>query len=211
MKKKKWNIVFKYNYCDGCGRWFSDICSDLLMKTNVNKARWCSNENSQCYNHIKKGTLINNRGFVCYESFFLKKWVAYAGVEKNGHKIPIKRDCSGKIAIMTTRISGTPESDRFIFAVFVVDNWNCGNSETSGNVSSNKLLKIKLPLAIAKTIKFWDYYKTKSGKRIWGCRLHRYLDDELIDKLLHDLYKKHNIKEAKTMLDHLKNNPKKTR
>ena len=210
-QRKKWSIAFKYNYCDGNGRWFSGICSNSQMKTNVSKARWCSNKDSQCYNHIKKGTPIITRGFVCYERLFLKKWIAYAGVEKSGHKIPIKRDCSNKIAIMTTRDPGTPEKDRFIFAVFVVDSWNYGNGMTPGNVSSNKSLKFEISPAIARTIKFWNYYKTKSGKQIWGCRLHRYLDDELIDKLLNDLYKKHNIKEAKDFLDHLKNNQEKAR
>ena len=191
------NIAFKCNFCDGGGKHngigFNGICSDFNIHYNIGIAHhsWCSSENSACYQYyceqISRQELEEEMEYqegVCYESVMLNRWRADAGFHLNGEKKNeprrLKNIQINSLAVLTTRLPFTPESERFIFAVFLVDDGCPGGNRDAGFVTADSKFKMFLPLDKSKTLLYWNYYKNpKHPEKIaWGQGLYRYLPDE---------------------------------
>lgn len=190
------NIAFKCNYCDGGNSkevvGFKDVCSDKTIKYNINVAKhiWCCSSESQCNNYLngeitrkELNDICKEDGFVCYESQMLKFWRAYAGITQNGSNkgkpMTLRNVSTNSLALLTTRLPNTEDEERFIFALFLVDENYEGDNKDEGYVGASPKYRIQLSLDEARKVKFWDYYfnPNKPEKIIFGSGLHRYLTD----------------------------------
>ena len=204
----KCNIAFKCNYCDGglddktVG--FNGICSDEMKHYNIKVAKhvWCSQPENMCNKflsgEITKEELENfyqdtNQEFsksVCYESQLLGLWTAGAGVVQSGKNkgkpMVLKNVSSNSLALLTSKEPQATEEDRFIFALFLVDENHEGNAKSEGFVSAHSKYKMRFSMDEAKKLKFWDYYfnPNKPEKIILGSGLHRYFSDEQAAQVL---------------------------
>lgn len=208
-KPKKYprsNVAFKCNYCDGGASsqqvGFSGVCSDKMMDYNINIANrvWCGSDNSQCLRYLNgeitrddlEGYMEDNNS-VCYESQMLNNWAAFAGIvqtgERKGQPMKLHEVQCNSLAVLTTREPYAAESDRFIFAVFLVDENYEGDSQEEGYVTTNSEYKIKLSSKEAKQMLFWNYHcnDNKPEMIVWSSGLHRYFEDEQAAQILKDI------------------------
>lgn len=202
----KENIAFKCNYCDGGiqenGMGYIGACSDEMIRYNIEVARhdWCCNPNSPCRQYydglISREDLdgfLSQGDFVCYESQMLSKWTAYAGhsLTKDGEQKPMKlgKVQVNSLAILTSREPNSPEKDRFVFAVFLVDEAYEGDNRDAGYVTTSSKYRLSLTMEEAKEILFWNYYhnETSPEKPAWGQGLHRYISDMQAASMLKDI------------------------
>lgn len=202
------NVAFKCNFCDG-GRsdqrvGFYGVCSDAQIHYNILKEKhvWCSNEWSDCARYLsgeisrtELDKLYIRYGSVCYESAMLKDWSAYAGVvhhgARQGEPMRLRQVQTNSLCVLTTRSPSTFEKDRFIFAVFLVDETYEGDKHESGFVTTDSKYRIQLSPDEAGELLFWNYHANNSQpeKPLWGSGLHRYLEDEQAVQILLDLIK----------------------
>ena len=195
------NIAFKCNYCDG-GRnkdriGFRGACSLKLIRNNIFKEnrKWCRQNECPCF-LFYKGEMTRKEldeacedgGYVCYESQLLREWTAYAGYH-GGEPQPIKTDVSNNLCVLTTREPGVHEKDRFIFAVFLVEEYFRGTDYAEGYVSAHPKYRIELSPKQAKKMLFWKYHcnKNSSDRMFWGSGLVRYLEDYQAAQILRDV------------------------
>jgi len=205
---KRMNIAIKCTYCDG-GRskdvvGFSGICSKANMVYNVKTAKrtWCSDPtDSRCRKYLD-GEMTRaeleyeyrNEG-LCYESYMLEQWRAYAGrVQKEGERkgkpMKMKGVQRGSLCILTTRLpDDTGEGDRFIFGVFLIDEYFEGDERDEGYVSADQFYRLSLTPDEAKQMLYWWYHKNgnASEKPKWSQGLHRHINNEESALILRDI------------------------
>ena len=200
------NIAFKCNFCDG-GKsdeqvGYTSACSDDIIYNNIvieNKT-WCSSPKCPCFkynnNEITRKDLdsyCNDGGFVCYESQMLREWKAYAGIvqsgERKGEPMKLNKVQRNSLCVLTTRDPQMVESERYIFAVFLVDETYSGDESDEGYVGTKSKYKIKLSPKECKSMLFWKYHKNGNSpkKTAWNSGLHRYFDDEMAAQILIDI------------------------
>ncbi|MFA9398795.1 MAG: hypothetical protein ACERKV_11095 [Clostridiaceae bacterium] len=219
------NIAFKCNYCDGGNSketvGYKGICSDETIKYNISVAKhvWCSDPESKCNQYLKGNitreelsAICENDGFICYESQMLRLWRAYAGISRHGEKkgkpMKLKNVKINSLAFLTTRLPSAKDKDRFIFAVFLIDENYEGDNKEEGYVASNSKYRIQLSLDEAEKLKFWDYYFNQNNPQriVFGSGLHRYLTDVQAAQILKKIceIKKETPEEelSKEFLDH---------
>lgn len=207
-KQNRANIAFKCNYCDG-GKsavqiGFEGVCSDEMIYNNIkiHNRTWCSSDDCACLhylNHeISRKELdenCTNGGFVCYESQMLREWKALAGIVQNGERKnePMKLHQVGRnsLCVLTTRTPEMTEKERFIFAVFLVDDTYEGDGKEEGYVSTKSKYKIKLSPEEATGLLFWNYHSNGNKAEIpaWSSGLHRYFEDDVAVQILRDISK----------------------
>lgn len=200
------NIAFKCNYCDG-GRnkdriGFRGACSSKLIRNNIVEEHrdWCGQSDCPCFlyytgkitrKELDRG--CEDGGYVCYESQFLRDWTAYAGYyrrgEREGQPKKINTDIYNSLCILTTREPKTYEKDRFIFAVFLVDDYSRGTDYEEGYVSAHPKYRIELSPKQAKKMLFWKYHSNgnSSDRMLWSSGLFRYLEDYQAAQILRDI------------------------
>lgn len=203
----KSNVAFKCTYCNGgqipgASLGFNGVCSDGLIKYNIKEKEqvWCSSENSICKEYlagqISRAELESNLedgGFVCYESVMLRRWAAYAGIYQSGKNkdkpIKLKQVLANSLVVLTTREPNTPESDRFIFGVFLADESYEGDNQAEGYVTAHPKWRIALSPAETQKILFWKYYANDNSpdKAHWGTGLFRYISDEQAVQILQNI------------------------
>lgn len=198
-------IAFKMNYCDG-GQdndhiGFYGICSDAIIKYNIETVKrvWCSNDRCPCKKYfdgkISPEELENQweeKGggdFPCYESALLRDWVAEAGSNADGETSrKIRGAEENHLCVLTTVRPNMPESDRIVFALFIIRKVFEGDDENPGFVAAGDTddwyLEFR-PREVHK-LKFWDVYQNPNApQRIqWGSGLFRYFDDATAVKFL---------------------------
>ena len=202
------NIAFKCNYCDG-GKsletiGFNGLCSEEMIRYNIKTAKhiWCSSE-SPCRQYydgsiVSYANLVDKvnkdeNGVACYESVMLRDWRASAGItqtgENKGRPMRLMRVQLNSLAVLTTRLPYDSDEDRFIFAVFLVDETHEGNARDEGYVSTDSKYKIQMTPAEAQKLKFWNYYFCENAPEVikFGSGLHRYLSDEQAAQILRDI------------------------
>lgn len=195
------NIAFKCNYCDG-GKsdkivGYRGICSDETIRYNINTAKhvWCSQKENICYKYLQdevsrkevckyyeaaKGDFSKS---VCCESQMLEIWSAGAGITQNGGEkgkpMSIKNVKANNLALLTTILPNAEEKDRFIFAVFLINESYEGDSRNEGYVTANPKYRMELSPEETRKLKFWDYYynSLKPEKIFIGSGQHRYFTD----------------------------------
>jgi len=195
------NIAFKCNYCDG-GKseeivGYKGVCSDETIKYNIKTAKhvWCRQPENMCYKYLQGEISREEIGkfydetksefgkSVCCESQMLELWKAGAGITQNadGKSKPmsLKNARANSLAVLTTKLPRAKDQDRFIFAVFLIDEDYEGDIKGEGHLGSNPKYRIQLSLEEAKELKFWNYYFNPKNpeKIILGSGLHRYLTD----------------------------------
>ncbi|VDN47260.1 conserved protein of unknown function [Petrocella atlantisensis] len=200
------NIAFKCNFCDG-GKsdkqvGFDGVCSDSIIHNNieVEHRTWCSSENSACLDYYKGeisreelDAKCNDGGFVCYESQMLREWKALAGIVQNGDRkgepMKLHQVQNNSLCVLTTRNPETTERERFIFAVFLVDDTYEGDNMDEGYVSTTSKYKLKLSPVEAEKMLFWNYHfnGSKPEMPVWSSGLHRYFQDNVAVQILNDI------------------------
>ena len=202
------NIAFKCNYCDG-GKsdaqiGFNGVCSDPVIHNNINieKRTWCSVDYCACYKYLQ-GEITRKEldhecldgGFVCYESQMLRDWKALAGIvqsgERKGEPMKLHMVQRNSLCVLTTRDPDSVETNRYIFALFLVDETYEGDSHDEGYVTTSSPYKIKLSPAEAHKMLFWNYHANNNQphKALWSSGLHRYFDDCEAVQILQDVSK----------------------
>jgi hypothetical protein len=120
---------------------------------------------------------------VCYESQMLEIWNAGAGITQNGDEKgkpkSLRNVKVNSLALLTTKLPHAEDEDRFIFAVFLIDENYAGDNKNQGYVGANPKYRMQLSIDEAKKLKFWDYYFNinKPDKVKLGSGLHRYFTD----------------------------------
>ena len=201
------NIAFKCNYCNG-GKsseriGFHGVCSEAVIRYNIKEKNhvWCSSPDSPCrqyydgmissYSELED--VFNRDGSVCYESAMLRDWSAFAGIthtgENKGRPMKLKQVQINSLAVLTTRLPNEPEENRFIFAVFLVDDTYEGDAREEGYVSTTSRYKIEMMPNEAQKLRFWNYYSCPNAPDVvkFGSGLHRYLSDEQATQILRDI------------------------
>ena len=213
------NIAVKCNFCDGGSSeeciGFKDVCSDECIHYNIERAKhvWCSTE-SPCKKYFD-GEISQKEldmTFSCYESKMLLDWKCCAGVIRNGYDsgrpmklLHVRKD---RLVILTTRDPETKDRDRYIFAVFLIDEYFEGDEKDEGYVQCHSRWHIELKPDEAHQILFWNYYVNQNapGRIVFGSGLHRYISDIKAAQILRDIVqvkKDATEKEfAKEFLDH---------
>lgn len=203
---EKPNIAFKCNYCDGGikenGIGFYGVCSDAIIYNNieVEHKTWCSAEECPCMQfmngqitRMELEDVLANGDLVCYESQMLRGWKAMAGIVQNGDRKGRPMHLSGvqtnSLCVLTTREPYTTEEERFIFAVFLVDQTYDGDDLDEGFVSTQSKYKIKLTTEQAHQMPFWRYHANEKQPEVavWSSGLHRYINDEQATQILKDI------------------------
>lgn len=219
--KNPMNVAFKCTYCDG-GRTenrigFDGLCSDDNITTNIrNKRDWC-NTGPICIRRYRREItrqefieLASSGATLCHECKIFKNWKVCAGTINHGRRagtpITLRRTAPNKLAVLTTRLPGSIEEERIIFAVFVIGLSYAGDEIEEGFVLSNKDYRIELTPAEAKKMLFWKYYSNKNTDAVlWGTGLYRYLDDRTAVKILQDIVRVKSETDsagAKTLLEY---------
>lgn len=201
------SVAFKCNFCDGGASatciGFRGKCSDSMIRYNIEQAKhvWCST-GSVCKSyydgHIDRAELAayhdpNSWYSACYESSFFDTWSMSAGIyqtgENAGKPMHLNRIHKGSLAVMTTRKPSDKESDRFIFAVFLIKDAYSGDDQDEGTVTADPVWRIELAPGQAERILFWNYYfnERKPEKIVFGSGLHRYLTDIEAAQILRDI------------------------
>ena len=204
---ERMNIAFKCNFCDGgCNSeriGYNGVCSFEMIRNNIltEKRAWCSNPDSDCYLYLT-GDLtrrdLDSRwlsgGFGCYESQMLRDWRAFAGVYQTGKlagkPMRLTKVKPLSLCILTTRDPyPSSEDERYIFAVFLVDDAFVGDNIREGCISANAEYRIELTPKEAHKMKFWQYHSNGNSpeKAAWGHGLHRYIDVRESANILFDI------------------------
>lgn len=200
------NIAFKCNFCDGCQSdtqiGFDGVCSDAIILNNVKveNRTWCNSDESACRRYLlgeitrsELDALCQGDGFVCYESQMLRDWKAFAGIvqtgENKGKPMKLNQVQSKSLCVLTTRDPQSSEEERYIFAVFLVDETYEGDGKEAGYVTTNSEYKIKLTPKEGRKSLFWNYHANDNQPKVavWNSGLHRYLEDEQAFQILRDI------------------------
>jgi len=205
-KMARANIAFKCNYCDG-GKsdkqvGFEGVCSDSIINNNIaiERRTWCNSEDCACLDYyngkISREELdahCDDGGFVCYESQMLRDWKALAGIVQNGDRkgepMKLHQVQNNSLCVLTTRNPGSSENERYIFAVFLVDDTYEGDNRDEGYVSTTSKYKLKLSPTEAQKMLFWNYHCNSNNPDIpaWNSGLHRYFQDDVAALILRDI------------------------
>lgn len=199
------NIAFKCTYNDGGveenGIGFTNVCSDALIRKHAKKEGiWCSNEGCPCKDYYdgkisrrQLEAIQKDGGWACYESVMLIDWIAEAGTHRpskysEGIPLSIKNAYKNSLAVLTTRVPGTKEKDRFIFAVFIIDDFFEGDEDKTGNVQAHPRYRMQFTLEEGKKLPFWKYHANKNQppKPLWGTGLFRYIAEDEGVQILRD-------------------------
>lgn len=207
-KVEKANIAFKCNFCDGgCSIdniGYKGVCSDEIIKHNIEVRghKACNNAESYCFKYyngiITREDLedfMKVNGSVCYESKMLINWEAHAGysLTKENYLKPmtLPRVQTHSLCVLTTRLPYMDEKDRFIFAVFLVDDTFVGNDKNDGYVTTSSKFRLSFSMEEAQKLKYWNYCvnSNKPEKISWNQGLYRYIDDVQVSQILRDIVK----------------------
>ncbi len=193
------HVAFKCTYCDG-GKTnerigFAGVCSDAIMRYNViDQGRvWCRDRDCPCRKHLNGEIRRNELEWPCNESRMLQDWRAGAGTYhtgvKRGEPIVMKEVGANCLAVLTTRRPDTSEAERFIFAVFLVDEAYEGDHRKEGYVSAHPEFRIELASKEAQGLLYWRYYANSASpsQPRWGTGLFRYLDARVSAQILRDV------------------------
>ena len=201
------NVAFKCNFNDG-GKTadsigYCSVCSDPVIENNiaVEKRNWCTQPECACMQYYngeitrrELDSYCEDGGFVCYESQMLREWTAYAGAYTSGEKIgepmKLRNVQKNSLAVLTTRKPVSEEKDRFIFALFLVDDFDegDGDNEQGAYVSTKSIYKLVFSEKECRKLLFWNYHANDNDPAhpAWASGLFRYIDDNKAVQILRD-------------------------
>lgn len=187
------HVAIKCTYNDGDEDYyvgFNGTCSKDIIKWNIEQGRvWCSEEDCECRKYYDNGFEGKPPKDPCWESHLFRDWKFGAGWYHTGKKagtpIHLANVEAGKIAILTTRFPNDAEIDRKIIGFFKIGRVT-NNPDEETIMYADEKFRLRLPMEEAKELYFWDYYSTKNGA-VWGSGLIRYLNDEIVARILVDI------------------------
>lgn len=129
-----------------------------------------------------------------WETYMVEQiWKAMAGIvqhgENKGKPMKLNQVQTNSLCVLTTRDPRSKEEDRYIFAVFLVDDSYEGDGRDEGYVSTTSEYKIKLTPTEARSLLFWNYHANDNHPEVavWSSGLHRYFQDEQAVQILRDI------------------------
>lgn len=162
------NVAFKVTYNDND---WSAVCSPNVADFNFQNRTWCGiqgefKDNCQS-NRFKE---VTDDFYPCMDSVALKKLTFYAGhFHGEAHNNEPKRALNikiGKLALFTSREPGTPENERFIFAIGQINDISL--SDDYGEAPYELFHCDKETAVIFKSNyrpKFWNYYRNPNTNK----------------------------------------------
>ena len=196
-------IAFKMNFCDGGSDedhfGFYGICSDAIIKYNITKVKraWCSHDECACKQYFD-GKISGDEletfwspddpdCYTCYESALLRDWFVEAGADlDDGKPRTIRGGQENHLCVLTTVRPNMPESDRIVFAMFIMHEIFSGDDENAGYVVADDFWRLEFRPREVHMMKFWDVYRNPNSpqKIQWSTGLFRYFDDAMAVKFL---------------------------
>ena len=202
------NIAFKCNFCNGGASdnniGYHGVCNDDIIHNNIEieKRVWCSSEDCDCRRYLD-GEITRTEldsicedyysGSVCYESQMLRDWKVFAGIvqsgKNKGRPMKLNKLKANSLVVLTTRKPNTSEEERFVIAVFLVDETCGGDLGEEGYITTSSNFRIKLSPKEAHKMLFWNYLFNENRPDLirWGFGLHRYLSDAQAAQILIDI------------------------
>lgn len=135
------------------------------------------------------------------ENKILTEWKAFTGITKSGNsKGQIRkliRLNQNSACLFTGRDSKTPEKNRTILGVFMVNEDFIGKLCNDGYISAHPKYRIRLSEKESKKLLFWNYYVNEKypQRMTWNAGDWRYLDNIWIAQILRDII---SLKKEKT-------------
>lgn len=192
------NVAFKCTYNDGGtlggpddAVGFAGTCSTDNIIRNIRAGRvWCSSPQNQCNDWYDRGFVGKPPDNPCYESELLTRtWSFGSGVyhtgERAGKPIPMQGVQKGKVALLTTRLPGSREADRVVFAVFKIANIGPSDERQGTLVKASRRYTLRVPRSAAVTLPYWRFKRDHVQR--WGTGLFRYVTDLEVSDYLHAL------------------------
>ncbi|MGM9922289.1 MAG: malate synthase [Bhargavaea sp.] len=121
------------------------------------------------------------------------KWKVFSGEIKSGKNKgkPNKpsRLHQNSAVLLTERDSDTPEKDRKVLGVFMVDEEFIGKQSEDGIVPAHSLYRIQLTEQESAKMNFWKYYANEKNpdKMTWNTGKYRYFDNASMAQILRDI------------------------
>jgi hypothetical protein len=178
-KKRDGNVAFKVTYNDSG---WNGICSDKLYEINSRgkyRKPWCSHPDCECREY-RIGDY-----FPCYDSIALRKLCFTPGATGRGEPYRCREAEEGKIALLTSKVPGDAERERFIFGILLIrliapPTWDTGVEVHYGDEEKS------IVLTPAQYIRLWDYHSNPNSPEIicWKTGLFRYVTDATCRSIL---------------------------
>lgn len=187
MKNIACNLI--YNDGDeGVKVGFNGRCSiqNIIYNVEKNSSRWCNQEDCTCNKYYNSGFKRGEVDFPCNESEVFSKWIWTPGGNfKTKEPFIIRFVGKGKVAILTTGFSNTPESERKIVGFFKIDDV----TEDGHCIHASRKFRLRLTLDEAKQLNYWSYYRNEGNPKLirWSQPRFRYLEDMQVAAILHDI------------------------
>ena len=181
------NLIYN-NGGEGTSVGFSQTCDidNIVYNVELGTQRWCSQLECACSQYYESDFEKKPKDkFPCNESRLFRDWEWTPGNNfKTGEPFTIKHVGANKLAILTTVFKGDKGRDRKIVGFFKIREV----LEDNHRIVAFRRQSIRLPLDEAKELNFWSYYKNKnSDKPDWKQGRFRYMEDENVAAILHDL------------------------
>lgn len=192
--KKDGNIAFKVTYTDSD---WKGVCSPNVAAYNFRHRTWCGIQadfdiNCQSIEFSNPDDLSTDF-FPCHDCIAQKELTFYPGHfhgEKHNNEPMRCLDAKvGKIAVFTSRESGEPENERFIFAIGQMSYFEEVYDPNNNNYERFHCDKNTALIFQNNRPKYWKYYSNANNpdRIAWNMGLFRYLDDDVIFNLLTDI------------------------
>jgi hypothetical protein len=186
MKNIACNLIYN-NGDEGVYVGFKKRCDiqNIIYNVELDSGRWCSQPACSC----RKFYDSNFRGqvdeFPCNESHLFQDWEWNPGNEfKTGEPFRILHSGAGKVAILTTRFANYIEAERKIIGFLKIKDIIDDHYKVMGI----KKQSLRLTMDEAQELNFWNYHRNeKSSVPMWRQGRFRYLEDNQVAAILHDL------------------------
>lgn len=189
------NIVFKVSFND---KNWSGICTSDTYKYNsfsAHKMFWCNMQANLTANCQKaKDSDLSKNYYPCYDSVanLLTQFTPGWNHGQDAPHICLKAKV-GKIALLTSLYPESGQEERFIFTLFEIERVIKIQTDIGDFVKSGTEFYIGNPATAVKLRKdqylnYWDFTQNETNnprfKKYWGSGLFRYLNDEIVAKVL---------------------------
>jgi len=179
------NLIYN-NGSEGPYVGFDGRCSDQNIFYNVRKSsgRWCNQPDCSCSQFFHKGFTGPIQQYPCNESLLFVDWKWNPGSRfADGTRLIMHNVQCDKYAILTTCFAGNSEWDRKIIGFFKIDVVD----KYKHTIVAHPIYRLRLLVDESMHLNFWEYYKnSKEGVR-WSQPRFRYMEDNQIVAILHDI------------------------
>ncbi|MCB9163140.1 MAG: hypothetical protein H6592_01695 [Flavobacteriales bacterium] len=185
MKNIACNLIYN-NGDEGANVGFNGHCdvANIVRNVKPGNGKWCSQPACSCRRFQDRGFTGALDPFPCNESRLFHDWTWNPGaIYATGEPFKVKNTGVGKYAILTTRFPDDMERDRKIIGFLKIK-----SIKDQQELIASKPESLRLSLDDAKQLNFWSYHRnTKDNEPQWKQGRFRYLEDDQVAAVLHDL------------------------